>query len=111
MTERSMETDNGNHFHIRRSILRRLYDMFRKVPYAGVELSQLGEDCRVDAAALNWNIVYLEKSGLLELSRSTDCSPHVACSATITARGIDLIEDGDAFRSRFPVRDDVGSDS
>jgi hypothetical protein len=106
-----METDDGNHFRIRLRILRCLYDMFREVPYAGVELIQLEKDCRVNAAALNWNIVYLEKSGLLELSRSTDCSPHVACSATITATGIDLIEDGDAFRSRFPVRGDVGSDS
>ncbi len=88
---------------LRSRILKRLYEKFREFPYAQVELSELGELCGADAKNLNWNIVYLEKCGYVELGRSTDCFPYVACSAVITAGGIDLVENPSAFGRRFAV--------
>lgn len=87
---------------LRRCILQTLYALFKKHPYAQVELAQLLEDCQIDTETLNWNMVYLEKSGFVELSKSIDTPPYIACSASITAAGIDLIEDEDEFDNRFP---------
>jgi len=87
--------------HLRRCILQTLYALFKQHPYAQVELAQLLEDCRTDTETLNWNMVYLEKSGFVELSKSIDTPPYIACSASITAAGIDLIEDVDEFGNRF----------
>ena len=87
---------------IRRCILTTLYHYFKKVPYAAIELTQIAEDCRIDAGELNWNIVYLEKSELVELAKSHADPPFVSPSAVITAKGIDLIEDDDQFNTRFP---------
>jgi len=56
-----------------------------------------------EAKAMNWNLVYLEKCGLVELAKAFDSPPFVACSAAITAAGIDLVEDPAAFRRRFPA--------
>ena len=71
-------------------------------PYAAIELRQLETDCNADTKSLNWNTVYLEKSGLVELGRSIECPPYVATSASLTAAGIDLIEDQTNFDHRFP---------
>ena len=87
---------------LRRCILTQLYQFFVIHPYASMELSELSEACASLAKTLNWNLVYLEKSGLLALGRTTDCPPFVACSADITAAGINLVEDPDIFDKRFP---------
>ena len=87
--------------HLRRCILQTLYALFKKHPYAQVELPQLLEACQIDTETLNWNMVYLEKSGFVELSKSIDTPPYIACSASITAAGIDLIENEDEFDNRF----------
>jgi hypothetical protein len=47
-------------------------------------------------------MVYLEKCGYVELGKSVEAPPYVASTATLTAAGIDLIEDGDEFDRRFP---------
>ena len=88
--------------HLRRCILLALYAQFREVPYAEIELRQLEQDCQTDTRTLNWNMVYLEKSGLVELGRSIENPPYVASSASLTAVGIDVIEDDADFNKRFP---------
>ncbi len=87
---------------LRRCILQTLYALFKEHPYAQVELAQLLETCQTDTETLNWNMVYLEKSGFVELSKAVDMPPFVACSVSITAAGIDLIEDEVKFNNRFP---------
>jgi len=86
---------------LRRCILQTLYALFKKHPYAQVELAQLLETCQIDTETLNWNMVYLEKSGFVELSKAVDMPPFIACSVSITAAGIDLIENEDEFDNRF----------
>jgi hypothetical protein len=88
---------------IRARLLELLYARFQAYPYASVEVAFLAEQSHIDAQTLNWNIVYLEKAGYVELDRLTDCPPYVSCSATITAAGIDLVEDEDAWRRRFDL--------
>ena len=91
---------------LRRLILDLLYAAFKEHPYAQTELSEIEQACHTDTKALNWNIVYLEKCGYVELGKSIDCPPFVACSAAITARGIDLIENEMEYNRRFPVVED-----
>ena len=55
----------------------------------------------MNSRELNWNIVYLEKCGYVELGKSIDAPPYIASSATITAQGIDLVEDENGFNRRF----------
>jgi hypothetical protein len=107
MTEKGMDENTsssclGDHVRLRRCILSRLYEIFKDFPYASVELSQIAEDCHTDAGELNWNIVYLEKCGYVELAKSYECQPFIAPSVTITARGIDVVEDNGDFNRRFP---------
>jgi hypothetical protein len=67
-------------------------------------MGQLAEACDIDSQDLNWNMVYLEKCGYVELGKSIQTPPYIACSVTITAAGIDLVEDEAAFNLRFPVK-------
>ena len=90
---------------LRRCILGLLYELFREHPYAAVELRQIEEDSRVDVKALNWNLVYLEKCGLVELGTAVQCPPYIASAVSLTARGIDLVEDAALFEERFPRPD------
>lgn len=94
--------DSRRHIRLRGCILKTLYEMFRECPYAPVEPGQIMELCRTDAKELNWNLVYLEKCGYLELGRSYDSPPFIACSAALTAQGIDLVENEDEYGLRFP---------
>ena len=102
MTDQNTEVIIQAQKHLRRCILMNLYQNFIEYPYAAIELRQLENDCGTDTKSLNWNCVYLEKSGLVELGRSIECPPYVATSASLTAAGIDLIEDEGLFNSRFP---------
>ena len=96
--EKSTDTDKSeSHFRLRRCILKTLYELFKEYPYAQREPGQIMEVCRTDAKELNWNLVYLEKCGYLELGRSYDSPPFIACSVALTARGIDLVENDEAF--------------
>lgn len=104
MEENSPSAFPGEHFRIRRRILKRLYEIFQGYPYASVELRQIAEECHTDPGELNWNIVYLEKCGYVELGRSSECPPYIAPSASITAGGIDIVENEGEFNRRFPER-------
>lgn len=90
------------HLRLRRCILETLYGIFRKFPYAVIELPQIESDCRTNAEELNWNLVYLEKCGYVELGKSVQSPPYIASSVSLTAGGIDLVEDVEAFDRRFP---------
>jgi hypothetical protein len=86
---------------LRRCILMALYHFFVEYPYAVMEFDQLAENCKSTPKELNWNIVYLEKRGLVEVIRSSDCQPYVACAASISAAGVDLVEDRYALDKQF----------
>jgi hypothetical protein len=90
---------------LRRCVLSYLYEWFRQYPLASIELRQLAEVCDVDAGDLNWNLSYLEKKGWINLDLSVDCPPFIACTAGITAEGIDLVEDDAVFQAQFTHHD------
>ena len=95
------ESGLHNANQLRSCILEHLYTYFKKYPLASIELRQLAEACRTNAQDLNWNMVYLERKGWISLDLSADCPPYIACTAGLTAEGIDLIEDTAAFASQF----------
>lgn len=88
---------------LRRCILEQLYTCFQEYPLASIELGQLSETCQTTTRELNWNIVYLQKKGWVELDLGNACPPYVACTAALTGTGIDLVEDVQAFESRFAL--------
>lgn len=92
---------------LRHRILTLMYARFREVPYAAIELQEISTECEVLPQELNWNLVYLEKKGCIELSKNSDSFPFIACSATITAHGIDQVETSERHpacevNERFP---------
>ena len=91
-----------SHIALRRCILKALYDFFKSYPYGLMELGTIDEMCRSRPAQLNWNIAYLEKCGYVELDRSMDCPPYISCTASITAKGIDLVEHVQKLDKIFP---------
>ncbi len=101
MTETSAEADGRAPFRLRGCILQILYSFFKEFPYGSMEARHLIESCDTNPQTLNWNLVYLEKCGYVELDKSPDCPPYVTCTATITALGIDLIEDESEFSRKF----------
>jgi len=92
----------NDHFSLRRCILTFLYETFKEFPYAAIELREVETQCRTDTRTLNWNMVYLEKCGYVDLGKSIDAPPYIACSVAISAAGIDLVEDKADFEKRFP---------
>lgn len=90
--------------HLRRCIMLELYAFFQQYPYGLAELRFIDENCQSNPESLNWNMVYLEKCGYAELDKSMDCPPYISCTATITAKGIDLVENRDRFDVKFPVQ-------
>jgi hypothetical protein len=97
------DRDGRLKFVLRRRIMELLYDRFREFPYAFTELEAIEEACETSSRELNWNLVYLEKCGFLELTKNTDSFPYVAAGAALTARGIDLVEDESEFEGKFPL--------
>lgn len=96
--------DQQNHrtnVALRRCILITLYDLFQEHPLAEIELSHLETTCQTTVKALNWNLVYLEKKGFVELRPAVECHPYVACTAAISGQGIDLVENAEAFERLF----------
>ncbi len=93
MAAQNLSDANRSFIILRRNILKYLLSsLFKKYPYSSIELGEIAEFCQTSAEELNWNIVYLEKHGWVELAKSIPCPPYVACSAGLTASGIDLIE-------------------
>ena len=98
----SKNADKQQWFQLRRSIIELLYAHFMEFPYAPLEMEMLADHCQVEPKTMNWNIVYLEKCGFVELGKSIEAPPFVACTASITETGIDLIEDAELFNRKFP---------
>ena len=111
MTDTPSQPDVQTYQALRRCILTTLYGTFREYPYASIELSDIKYACHADVKELNWNLVYLEKCGYVELGRSIDCPPYIASSVSITALGIDLVEDAVRFNKRFPQGTEENSPS
>ena len=93
--------EKRDHFVLRRCILKTLYEFFKAYPFGLSELRTIDETCQSNPELLNWNIVYLEKCGYVELDKSMDCPPYVSCTATMTAKGIDLVENLHEFNNKF----------
>lgn len=102
MKNNSLDLDKRQWFRLRRNIIELLYSHFMEYPYAPLEMEMVADQCQVEPKALNWNIVYLEKWGFVELGKSIEAPPFVACTASITEKGIDLIEDAERFDRKFP---------
>ncbi len=68
-----------------------------------VDVRDLGEACQAGPEEMNWNLVYLEKCEYIELGKSIPFPPHVASMISLTARGIDLVEDPAALKRKFQV--------
>jgi len=102
MAVQKLSGANRPFVRLRRNILEYLYGLFKRYPYSSIELGEIAEFCQTSPEELNWNIVYLEKHGWVELAKSIPCPPYVACSAGLTASGIDLIENAKEFNLRLP---------
>jgi len=102
MNQDPQNIDKRHLFRLRRNIIELLYTHFREFPYAPLEMQMVADHCQVAPKSLNWNIVYLEKCGFVELGKSIEAPPFVACTASISEKGIDLIEDAERFDRKFP---------
>ena len=102
MPEEKSTAEIPEHFKLRRCIMLMLYGIFKEFPYAVAELRQIEENCRTSTKEVNWNLVYLEKCGYVELGNAIESPPYIASTATLTAEGIDLIENEIEFNQRFP---------
>ena len=88
-----------NH-ELRRKILQMLYTCFTEHPYHRITPNEFTEDLGVTQRVLDFNIVYLEEKGYVELQKPLEGSIFVG--ARITPKGIDLVEDKKRFSELFP---------
>jgi DNA-binding MarR family transcriptional regulator len=86
---------------IRRKILEMLYERFEEHPYHRITPKEFRETLNIDLKNLNFNIIYLEEKGHVELQKPLEGSIFVG--ARITTKGIDLIEDEYQFNITYPV--------
>jgi hypothetical protein len=86
---------------IRRKILESLYARFKEHPYYRLTPKELQEILDVSLQELNFNVVYLEEKGYLELQKPLE--GNIFVGARITTKGIDLVEDEYQFNALFPV--------
>jgi hypothetical protein len=89
---------------IRREILKMVYERYTQHPYYRVTPKEFKEELGISLRQLNFNIVYLEEKGLLELQKPLEGSLFVG--ARITPRGIDLVEDEFQFDTTFPLKNE-----
>ncbi len=89
-------------FLLRKTVMLFLYDQFKFMPNAPVELSHISENCKIEPKDLNWNMAYLEKCRFIEFGRSYESHPYIASFAILTETGIDTIENQVKFDEKFP---------
>jgi len=92
---------------IRRKILKMAYEKFMEHPYYRITPKEFKEALNIDLKTLNFNIVYLEEKGYIELQKPLEGSLFVG--ARITSKGVDLVEDDYQFDIAFPVPDDTST--
>ncbi len=85
---------------LRRKILQMLYTRFTEHPYHRITPKEFTENLGVTQRTLDFNIIYLEEKGYVELQKPLEGSIFVG--ARITPKGIDLVEDKDQLNSLFP---------
>ncbi len=92
---------------IRRKILEMVYEQFKEHPYYRITPKEFKERLNIDLKTLNFNIVYLEEKGYIELQKPLEGSLFVG--ARITSKGVDLVEDEYQFDITFPVDKDTSA--
>ncbi|MEO0216858.1 MAG: hypothetical protein ABIL14_07570, partial [candidate division WOR-3 bacterium] len=85
---------------IRRKIMEMAYERFKEHPYYRITPKEFKEALNIDLKTLNFNMVYLEEKGYIELQKPLEGSLFVG--ARITSKGIDLVEDEYQFDITFP---------
>jgi hypothetical protein len=87
---------------IRQKILEMLYELFKEHPYHRLTAKDFRESMNIGMRDLNFNIIYLEEKGLVELQKPLEGSLFVG--ARITPKGIDLVEDEYQLSVLFPLQ-------
>lgn len=86
---------------IRRKILEMLYERFKEHPYHRITPKEFKEALNIGLKELNYNIIYLEEKGYVELQKPLE--GNIFVGARITTNGIDLVEDEYQFDIIFPI--------
>lgn len=90
---------------IRRRVLEMAYAKFQEHPYYRITPGEFKDQLGITLRELNYNIVYLEEKGYLELQKPLEGNLFVG--ARITPKGVDLAEDTYLLDTLFPVPDDT----
>ena len=85
---------------IRRKILQILYESFKDHPYGRITPKDLQENLNISLKELQFNAIYLEEKGLIELQKPLEGSLFVGARAT--PKGIDIVEDEYQLDIYFP---------
>ena len=85
---------------LRRKILQMLYTCFTEHPYHRITPEEFTESLGITQKMLDFNIIYLEEKGYIELQKPLEGSIFVG--ARITPKGIDVVEDKKKFDILFP---------
>lgn len=85
---------------IRRKILEIIYERFKEHPYYIVTPKEFEKALNIGLKTLNYNIIYLEEKGYVELQKPLE--GNIFVGARITSKGVDLIEDEYQFNIVFP---------
>jgi hypothetical protein len=88
---------------IRRIILQLLYETFKDHPYGRITPKELQENLNIGLKELQFNAIYLEEKGLIELQKPLEGNLFVG--ARITPKGIDVVEDEYQLNILFPASD------
>jgi hypothetical protein len=89
-----------NASEIRRKILEMLFSRFKEHPYHRITPAEFKESLGINTNELNYNMIYLEGKGFVELQKPLE--GNVFVGARITSQGIDLVEDEYRFNITFP---------
>lgn len=88
------------HDVIRHRILEILYKFAEKNPESiGLDRERMKEILQISTEKIDFNMLYLEEKGLVELYKVTGSLWH---SAQITASGVDVIENKEKFGEQYP---------
>jgi len=94
---------------LRRKILKMVYERYTEHPYYRITPNEFRKELGVDLRTLNFNIIYLEEKGFLELQKPLE--GNIFVGARITPKGIDLVEDEFQFDTMFPLIKEQKEDS
>ncbi|MCK4756663.1 hypothetical protein KAS56_06995, partial [candidate division WOR-3 bacterium] len=87
---------------IRRKILKMAYERFKEHPYHRITPKELENALNIGFKELNYNIIYLEEKGFIELQKPLE--GNIFVGVRTTSKGIDLVEDECQFGIMFPEK-------